>query len=720
MIPSSLYCHACGAANATDRSVCFACKQPLQIVASDKMTLLQGRYRVLTQVGKGGFGAVHRAEDTHQHGSIVAVKQINLRGLTPQETIEATDAFNREVSLLSNLSHPNLPHIYDNFTDPEHWYLVMDFIEGETLESYLEAKGTNYTASLDEVLTLGIQLCTVLDYLHTREPVIIFRDLKPANIMRTPAGKLFLIDFGIARSFKPGKLKDTIPFGSPGYAAPEQYGKAQTTPRADIYSLGALLHMLLSGDDPVDNPFHFAPLRIYGVPGLADLETLILRMVQIDANSRPATIVEVKAELQRIADMQDSPRLWHPPVGQTPPALPIVRGGGSGQMQISASSTGQQQLYVPTAQRKRVARRKFLVGSFSIAGLAVIGAGGIANIVSALHSSIYTGPEDIIGSTTANPFRRVYTYTGHTQSVICVAWAADNTRIASASGDGTVRIWTKESVSGANTNPHYDAPKPVYALAWGQGNNADILAFSYVNASFENIVFLWNTAKGAFSSIKTTASDIVEWSHDGKYLVFPSPTSLQIYDVATRTVVRHIPLEEQQTVKSLSWSSDGNYIAGRTQDEFSDHTVVWDVAHNLGTDVSIPDSSSSPSSNVEWSPDGKWLAAVSNSTVYVFAATDLNTVVATHETNIDLFALAWSPDSKYIVFGGQNALITIWKFYPKHRHRDTKESTIGDTFVTQLEGGVAIINSLAWSSEGIAVGADNAYVIEVDMDVLVQ
>ena len=221
MIPSSLYCHVCGAANATDRSVCFACKQPLQIVASDNVTLLQGRYRILTQVGKGGFGAVHRAEDMHEHSSIVAVKQINLRGLTPQETIEATDAFNREVSLLSNLSHPNLPHIYDNFTDPEHWYLVMDFIEGETLESYLGAKGANYTASLNEVLTLGIQLCTVLDYLHTREPIIIFRDLKPANIMRTPMGKLYLIDFGIARSFKPGKLKDTIPFGSPGYAAPE-------------------------------------------------------------------------------------------------------------------------------------------------------------------------------------------------------------------------------------------------------------------------------------------------------------------------------------------------------------------------------------------------------------------------------------------------------------------------------------------------------------------
>ncbi len=423
MIPSSLYCQACGAANATDRSVCFACQQPLQAAISDNAALLQGRYRILTQVGKGGFGAVYRAEDMQKYGDSVAVKQINLRGLTPQETIEATDAFNREVSLLSNLSHPNLPHVYDNFTDPEHWYLVMDFIEGETLETYLEANGANYTASLDEVLTLGIQLCTVLNYLHTREPVIIFRDLKPANIMRTPTGKLYLIDFGIARRFKPGKLKDTIPFGSPGFAAPEQYGKAQTTPRADIYSLGALLHMLLTGDDPVDNPFHFAPLRVYGVPGLTDLDILISRMVQIDAKSRPTTIMEVKDELQRIADLQDSPRLWHPPIGQTPPSLNVI---GVGQQQISISSSGQQQLYMPLAQRKQASRRKFLVSSFAITGLTIIGASGIANIVSALHGSTNVWHEPGIGTPLFNNsslFGNIYAYTGHTQPVEAVAWS---------------------------------------------------------------------------------------------------------------------------------------------------------------------------------------------------------------------------------------------------------------------------------------------------------
>src|SRR5260370_28644391 len=150
--------------------------------------------------------------------------------------IEATDSYNREVTLLSRLTHTNLPHIYDHFTDPEHWYLVMDFIEGETLEAHLTQVGH---LSVKETLNIAIQLTNVLGYLHSQEPPIIFRDVKPANIMRTPNGHLYLIDFGIARHFKPGQIADTIALGSPGYAAREQYSKvqSQTTPRSDIYSL---------------------------------------------------------------------------------------------------------------------------------------------------------------------------------------------------------------------------------------------------------------------------------------------------------------------------------------------------------------------------------------------------------------------------------------------------------------------------------------------------
>jgi serine/threonine protein kinase len=145
----------------------------------------------------------------------VAIKQITLHGRSTEEVIEATDTFNREVRLLSTLHHPQVPQLIDYFGDSDHWYLVMDYLEGPTLETYLEM----HTAlMIDEVLDVALQLCQVLEYLHTRQPPIIYRDLKPGNIIRSPDGKLSLIDYGIARYFRPGQKRDTLRLGSPGYA----------------------------------------------------------------------------------------------------------------------------------------------------------------------------------------------------------------------------------------------------------------------------------------------------------------------------------------------------------------------------------------------------------------------------------------------------------------------------------------------------------------------
>src|SRR5579859_5553169 len=165
-----LYCATCGAANQAGTGTCFACGQSLQAAAQADpyprvgplapCSLLNRRYRIISQVGTGGFGAVYKATDTQSGDQLVAIKEINLRGLKPQEIIEATDSFNREVTLLTDLTHPHLPKVYEHFTDPEHWYLVMDFIEGETLETILDAaeKTENRAFSLDEALSIGLQL----------------------------------------------------------------------------------------------------------------------------------------------------------------------------------------------------------------------------------------------------------------------------------------------------------------------------------------------------------------------------------------------------------------------------------------------------------------------------------------------------------------------------------------------------------------------------------
>ena len=281
-------------------------------------TLFQERYFIMSKVGAGGFGSVYKATDRQSGDRLVAIKEVRLLGLHPQAMIEATSAFQREVSVLSHLDHPHLPRLYEHFQTPGHWYLIMDFIAGETLEEY-QSKAPNRRLLLSEVLNIGIQLCTVLHYLHSQQPAIVFRDLKPANIMRTSTGQLYLIDFGIARYFKPGQAKDTVALGSHGYAAPEQYGKAQTTPRADIYSLGAVLHQLLTTRDPSEAPFRFLPLRpkspqSHSDPGslsmsmvdvlVSKLERLIASMLEMDVNKRPPDIAYVQQELHVMS------RLW--------------------------------------------------------------------------------------------------------------------------------------------------------------------------------------------------------------------------------------------------------------------------------------------------------------------------------------------------------------------------------------------------------------------------
>src|SRR5579859_5991400 len=252
-----LFCPHCGAANPLGNAACPVCTHAATTpppADPQSHTLLKQRYQILAKLGQGGFAAVYKAKDLQFSSAFRAIKEMDEAQLSPQEKQEAIAAFQQEADMLARLMHPNLPRIYDYFEERQRWYLVMDYIDGETLEQVL-ARAPEGNLSVEKAIQYALQLCTVLHYLHTQVPPIIFRDLKPTNILVTPADHLYLIDFGIARFFKPGKMKDTIALGSPGYAAPEQYGKAQTTALADIYSFGATLHHLLSGRDPSDDPF---------------------------------------------------------------------------------------------------------------------------------------------------------------------------------------------------------------------------------------------------------------------------------------------------------------------------------------------------------------------------------------------------------------------------------------------------------------------------------
>src|SRR6266487_3184049 len=318
MTTQELYCDNCGAANPPSARFCQYCATLLPFKHSTgalpDQTLLAGRYQLLKRIGQGGMGAVYKAADTRFNNRPVAIKEMSSTGLTPARLQEAEAAFEHEAHLLADLLHPNLPRIYEHFTENDRSYLVMDFIEGQTLEEYLEQIGGG-PLPVDQVITWAEQLCDVLNYLHSHQPPIIFRDLKPANVMISDSGHVYLIDFGIARFFKPGKQHDTVALGSPGYAAPEQYGKAQSTPRSDIYSLGALLHHLLTGVDPSEQPFFFRDASQLNPAIDPAFDTLLKQMLAMDSDRRPASAQDVLNTLKGAATNQ--PRSTSRPLGYT-------------------------------------------------------------------------------------------------------------------------------------------------------------------------------------------------------------------------------------------------------------------------------------------------------------------------------------------------------------------------------------------------------------------
>lgn len=305
------FCDRCGAVNRLQARFCISCGELLQGVTVSKAvissltgmldpdSLLGQRYRVVKLIGQGGMGAVYKAEDLRFAGALRAVKELSQSGLDTQQLKEATESFEREALILAQLNHPNLPRIYDHFSENARWYLVMDYVEGETLETRL-AQRPDSKCTLAETMQIALQLCTVLHYLHTRPQPIIFRDLKPSNIMLVSGDYIYLIDFGIARFFKAGQSHDTVALGSPGYAAPEQYGRYQTTPSSDIYSLGATLYRMLSGYDPASDPFQFPELTLPGVPGGDEVAALVMQMVEMRRDRRPSSALDVRQRLQDI------------------------------------------------------------------------------------------------------------------------------------------------------------------------------------------------------------------------------------------------------------------------------------------------------------------------------------------------------------------------------------------------------------------------------------
>lgn len=263
-------------------------------------TIIDGKYEILKQIGKGGMSVVYLAMDNRLNKQW-AIKEVRKDGVKNFEVVK--QGLIVETNMIKRLSHPNLPRIVDIIEAKGTFFVVMDYIEGKPLSSVLEEYGAQ---PQEYVIEWAKQLCDVLKYLHTRTPAIIYRDMKPANVMLKPEGNLTLIDFGIAREYKEKNLADTTCLGTQGYAAPEQYGgHGQTDPRTDIYCLGATLYHLVTGHNPCEPPYEIYPIRQWNPSLSSGLERIIHKCTQRNPTDRYQSCEELMYALEHYEEIDD-------------------------------------------------------------------------------------------------------------------------------------------------------------------------------------------------------------------------------------------------------------------------------------------------------------------------------------------------------------------------------------------------------------------------------
>ena len=267
-------------------------------------SVLDGKYKILQEIGHGGMSVVYLALNERANKTW-AVKEVRKDGGNDKTVV--SQGLVAETEMLKKLSHPNLPSIIDVIDKDDSFIIVMDYIEGGSLQKRLEKMGPQ---NADDVVKWSLQLADVLGYLHSRKPPIIYRDMKPSNVMLKPDGNVCLIDFGTAREYKQTSSGDTTWLGTRGYAAPEQFGgHGQTDARTDIYNLGATMYHLLTGYSPADTQFIIYPISRFR-PELAGtgIEKIVAKCCQPDPKDRYQSCAELTYALEHVHDEDDTVR----------------------------------------------------------------------------------------------------------------------------------------------------------------------------------------------------------------------------------------------------------------------------------------------------------------------------------------------------------------------------------------------------------------------------
>ncbi len=266
-------------------------------------TILNYMYRVEKILGKGGMGNVYLVDRDCKK---FVVKELMFAEGTGFDDETTREIFFREAEFMAKFDHPGLPKTYGVFSQNGRDYISMDYIEGQTLEEIINSS----PGPLEEYKAIkwAIEIAGIIDYLHNSfHAPVIYRDLKPANIIITPSGKVKLVDFGIARFFNPDKITDTFRCGSPGYAAPEQYkGRGQTGIQTDVFGLGVILFQMLTKYDPTVQLFTFPPMKSLNSSITPELERIITRAIQLNPLKRYINMDEFREELRKYLGVAES------------------------------------------------------------------------------------------------------------------------------------------------------------------------------------------------------------------------------------------------------------------------------------------------------------------------------------------------------------------------------------------------------------------------------
>lgn len=651
-VSSSGFCQACGATNPAQARQCVACRESLSTVSGGTSTttnpltglllpgvIIQQRYRILDVLSTGTVSTIYKAEDMQLGNRMITLKEIGKNNQNTQEALASIEADKREMLLLASLIHPNLPRIYDYFVENNHWYFVMDFLAGETLEAYL-SKRKYRPLPVEEVLDSGLQLTAVLDYLHIHQSPLDPNDLTLRNIWRTPDGRLYLLDTGTTSSAA------IMPVSS------------------SIYSLGKILRQLQTGKTSTRPRLHLALPKLRWRsrnPQSWPLEALIRQMVHRDIHKRPYVMGIVRQELQHltaqyiplqkhrfsrrtllkmagfaglaafsgILTWQGETRLFggpHPDyspnlggtiftynagsgvlgVAWSPNGMRLVMGNWNGQVQAFDANTG---LHVIDFQAPHLQQR--------IEDVIWLPDG---NTVAAC------GDDGIVWVWNAATGQLQRTYRGHTNWVISLACSPDGKYIASGSEDTTVQVW--EAATGRQ-------------------------------------VVIYRGHYGGIGS--------VEWSPNGRYIASASfDRAVHIWEAATGRLIYNYR-EHTNPVYTVAWSPGGQRIASG---DAAGVVKVWSVAHfesdgqqQQPFDVTYPqdnmayDIQLNAVQAVAWSPDSRYIALVSHDAQIFdsFTGEHIYTYTKHHaSTGQAVQAVAWSPNGRYIASGGMEGTVQVW------------------------------------------------------------